>query len=123
MREIGRVGFMEKPVPEPGPNDAVVRTTKALICTSDSHTVQGGIGPRENLTLGHEAVGVVHAVGGEVKDFRPGDRVLVAWERGLVPLEEYPAGSEGLPPRPGGGGQQRRGELLYAEAAPPADAP
>ncbi|MBD0424778.1 glucose-6-phosphate dehydrogenase [Streptomyces sp. TRM S81-3] len=49
--------------------------------------------------------------------------VLDAWERDLVPLEEYPAGSEGLPPRPCGGGQQRRGELLYAEAAPPADAP
>ncbi|WP_431921805.1 NAD(P)-dependent alcohol dehydrogenase [Nonomuraea jabiensis] len=77
MKEIGRVGFMEKPVPRPGPLDAVVRTTAALICTSDSHTVKGGIGPRENLTLGHEAVGVVHEVGDEVKDFRPGDRVLV----------------------------------------------
>ncbi|MGW3463673.1 alcohol dehydrogenase catalytic domain-containing protein, partial [Streptomyces olivaceoviridis] len=77
MKEIGRVGFMEKPVPEPGPGDAVVQTTSALICTSDSHTVQGGIGPRKNLTLGHEAVGIVHAVGSEVKDFRPGDRVLV----------------------------------------------
>ena len=39
MKEIGRVGFMDKPVPIPGPNDAVVRTTRALICTSDSHTV------------------------------------------------------------------------------------
>ncbi|MFF8373127.1 NAD(P)-dependent alcohol dehydrogenase [Streptomyces lydicus] len=77
MKEIGRVGFMEKPLPEPGPGDAVVKTTSALICTSDSHTVQGGIGPREDLTLGHEAVGTVHAVGSEVKDFRPGDRVLV----------------------------------------------
>jgi threonine dehydrogenase-like Zn-dependent dehydrogenase len=77
MKEIGRVGFMEKPVPQPGPGDAIVQTTRALICTSDSHTVEGGIGPRENLTLGHEAVGIVHAVGTEVKDFRPGDRVLV----------------------------------------------
>ncbi|WP_055586364.1 NAD(P)-dependent alcohol dehydrogenase [Peterkaempfera griseoplana] len=77
MKEIGRVGFMDKPVPEPSPGDAVVKTTRALICTSDSHTVQGGIGPRKNLTLGHEAVGIVHAVGSEVKDFRPGDRVLV----------------------------------------------
>jgi threonine dehydrogenase-like Zn-dependent dehydrogenase len=57
MREIGSVGFMDKPVPRPGPNDAVIKTTRALICTSDSHTVGGGIGPRENLTLGHEAVG------------------------------------------------------------------
>ncbi len=77
MKEIGHVGFMDKPVPRPGPNDAVVQTTRALICTSDSHTVAGGIGPRENLTLGHEAVGVVHDVGSEVRNFRPGDRVLV----------------------------------------------
>jgi isopropanol dehydrogenase (NADP+) len=76
MHEIGRTGFMEKPIPRPGPNDAVVRTTKALVCTSDSHTVHGGIGPREDLTLGHEAVGVVHEVGTEVTAFKPGDRVL-----------------------------------------------
>ncbi|MFL5625266.1 MAG: NAD(P)-dependent alcohol dehydrogenase, partial [Ktedonobacteraceae bacterium] len=48
-----------------------------LICTSDSHTVNGAIGPRENLTLGHEAVGIVHEVGSNVKLFKPGDRVLV----------------------------------------------
>jgi isopropanol dehydrogenase (NADP+) len=54
MKALGQVGFMEKPILNPGPNDAVVKTTKALICTSDSHTVGGAIGPRENLTLGHE---------------------------------------------------------------------
>ncbi len=77
MRSIGSVGFVDKPVPQPGPNDAIVRTTKALICTSDSHTVHGAIGPRENLTLGHEAVGIVHAVGDQVRLFKPGDRVVV----------------------------------------------
>lgn len=77
MKAIGQVGFMEKPMPEPGPDDAIVKTTRALICTSDSHTVGGAIGPRENLTLGHEAVGIVHAVGSNVKLFKPGDRVLV----------------------------------------------
>ncbi|MEV4800287.1 NAD(P)-dependent alcohol dehydrogenase [Nonomuraea sp. NPDC049421] len=77
MKEIGQVGLMDKDVPRPGPLDAVVKTTTALICTSDSHTVKGGIGPRENLTLGHEGVGVVHEVGDEVRTFRPGDRVLV----------------------------------------------
>jgi len=77
MQSIDAVGFMEKPVPTAGPNDAVIKTTRALICTSDSHTVRGAIGPRENLTLGHEAVGVVHTVGSEVKDFKPGDRVVV----------------------------------------------
>ncbi|HEX6799685.1 MAG TPA: NAD(P)-dependent alcohol dehydrogenase [Ktedonobacterales bacterium] len=68
---------MEKPIPTPGPDDAIVRTTRALICTSDSHTVRGAIGPRENLTLGHEAVGIVHEVGSNVKLFKPGDRVVV----------------------------------------------
>lgn len=77
MREIGSVAFMDKPVPEPGPNDAIVRTVMGLICTSDSHTVHGAIGPRQNLTLGHEAVGIVHAVGDQVKWIKPGDRVVV----------------------------------------------
>src|SRR2546426_12801182 len=77
MKAIGQVGFMEKPIPQPGPNDAIVKTTKALICTSDSHTVGGGVGPRENLTLGHEAVGIGHEDGSNVKFFKPGARVLV----------------------------------------------
>ena len=67
MKGIGKVGFADKPIPSPGPTDAVVKTTKALICTSDVHTVNGAIGPRENLTLGHEAVGLVHQVGSAVK--------------------------------------------------------
>ena len=77
MKSLGAVGYADKPIPEAGPNDAIIKTTRALICTSDAHTVHGAIGPRENLTLGHEAVGVVHAVGSEVKLFRPGDRVVV----------------------------------------------
>jgi threonine dehydrogenase-like Zn-dependent dehydrogenase len=77
MKGIGKVGFADKPIPTPGPTDAIVKTTKALICTSDVHTVNGAIGPRENLTLGHEAVGRVHQVGTAVKRFKPGDHVLV----------------------------------------------
>lgn len=77
MQSLDHVGFMEKPIPHAGPNDAIVKTTRALICTSDSHTLHGAIGPRENLTLGHEAVGVVYEVGSEVRLFKPGDRVVV----------------------------------------------
>jgi threonine dehydrogenase-like Zn-dependent dehydrogenase len=98
MKEIGRVGFLDKPVPRPGPNDAVVRTTRALICTSDSHTVAGGIGPREDLTLGHEAVGVVHAVGSEVTYLRPGDRVVVG---AITPDWGHPAAQAGYPSQSG----------------------
>ncbi len=78
MKRIGEVGFMEKPVPDdPGPNGAIIRTTTALICTSDVHTVKGAIGERENLTLGHEAVGIVEKVGSEVREVKEGDRVAV----------------------------------------------
>ncbi|MER7500640.1 hypothetical protein AB0L05_16950 [Nonomuraea pusilla] len=45
VTEIGRLGFMDKPVPRPGPLDAVARTTTALIPTSDSPTVRDGTGP------------------------------------------------------------------------------
>lgn len=77
MHGIGSVGLMEKPIPKPGPNDAVVRTTMALICTSDAHTVAGAIGERKDLTLGHEAVGIVAEVGSQVRRFHVGDRVVV----------------------------------------------
>ncbi len=77
MKRVGSVGFIEKPVPEPGPNDAIVRTTRALVCTSDTHTVHGAIGERENLTLGHEAVGVIHRLGSAVRGFEIGQRVAV----------------------------------------------
>jgi threonine dehydrogenase-like Zn-dependent dehydrogenase len=77
MNGIGRVGFADKPIPTPGPNDAIVKATRALICTSDAHTVHGAIGPRENLTLGHEAVGIVHEIGSALTHFKRGDRVVV----------------------------------------------
>lgn len=77
MDGIGETGIVEKDVPKPGPTDAILKPTKGLICTSDCHTVHGAIGDRENLTLGHEIVGVVEEVGEHVADFEPGDRVAV----------------------------------------------
>jgi threonine dehydrogenase-like Zn-dependent dehydrogenase len=78
MKGIGKVGLMEKPAPQdPGPNDAIIKTTRALICTSDTHTVGGAIGDRKDLTLGHEAVGTVYKLGSEVTGVKEGDRVAV----------------------------------------------
>src|SRR5262249_42603698 len=65
---------------------------KALICTSDLHTVDGGIGERHNMTLGHEGVGVVHEVGSEVEFFHPGDRVVVG---AITPDWGHPAAQDG----------------------------
>lgn len=78
MKKIGEVGFIEKPVPEdPGPDGAIIKTTRALVCTSDVHTVNGGIGEKHDLTLGHEAVGHVYKIGSNVKGVKEGDRVAV----------------------------------------------
>ena len=78
MKGIGKVGYLDKPIPaDPEPMDAIIRTTRALICTSDTHTVSGAIGDRSNLTLGHQAVGIVHKLGSAVKTVREGDRVAV----------------------------------------------
>ncbi|MFZ0698732.1 MAG: NAD(P)-dependent alcohol dehydrogenase [Thermoplasmata archaeon] len=77
MRKIGEVAIIDKPIPQPGPNDAVVRTTAATVCTSDTHTVRGAIGERSNLTMGHESVGVIHQLGSAVQGHRIGDRVAV----------------------------------------------
>jgi len=77
MLGIGDTGFVEKTIPVPGPTGAVVKTTAALVCTSDCHVVAGTVGERRNLTLGHEAVGRVYEVGEAVQTVRPGDRVAV----------------------------------------------
>ena len=80
MHEIGKVAVMDKPIPRPGPFDAIIRTTAALICTSDTHTVAGAIGPRTDMTLGHESVGVIHELGAAVAAtelFKIGQRVAV----------------------------------------------
>lgn len=78
MLEIGKVGWIEKEAPVCGPFDALVEPLAVSPCTSDIHTVwEGAIGQRHNMILGHEAVGRVVEVGSLVKDFKPGDRVLV----------------------------------------------
>ena len=78
MLGIGRVGWIEKEKPVCGPLDALVEPIAVSPCTSDIHTVwEGAIGDRHDMILGHEAVGRVVEVGSLVKDFKPGDRVIV----------------------------------------------
>ncbi|WP_458862790.1 NAD(P)-dependent alcohol dehydrogenase [Acidaminobacterium chupaoyuni] len=78
MLKIGQVGWIEKEMPACGPLDAIVKPLAVSPCTSDIHTVyEGAIGDRHNMILGHEAVGEVVEVGNLVKDFKPGDRVII----------------------------------------------
>ena len=78
MLKIGEVGWIEKDRPECGPMDAICRPLALAPCTSDVHTAwEGAIGDRHNMILGHEALGIVDEVGEMVRDFKPGDRIIV----------------------------------------------
>lgn len=78
MLGIGRIGWIEKVEPVCGPLDAIVKPIAVSPCTSDVHTVwEGAIGERSDMILGHEAVGEVVEVGLLVKDFKPGDKVII----------------------------------------------
>ena len=78
MLKIGESGWIEKERPKCGPMDAICRPLAVAICTSDVHTLwEGAIGDRHNMILGHECCAEVVEVGELVKDFKPGDRVLV----------------------------------------------
>lgn len=77
MNKIGDAEVIDRPIPTPGPNSAVVKTTLGLVCTSDVHTIHGGLGEIVDRCLGHEAVGTVHALGQNVEGFKIGQRVAV----------------------------------------------
>mgnify|MGYP000871447853 FL=1 len=78
MLGIGKVGWIEKEEPKCGPLDAICRPIALAPCTSDIHTVwEGAVGERTDMILGHEGVGEVVQVGALVKDFKPGDKVIV----------------------------------------------
>ncbi|PIE55472.1 MAG: NAD(P)-dependent alcohol dehydrogenase [Dethiosulfovibrio peptidovorans] len=78
MLKIGEVGWIEKERPQCGPMDAICRPIALAPCTSDIHTVwEGAVGERHNMILGHEGTGEVVEVGELVKDFKPGDKVII----------------------------------------------
>ncbi|WP_277668406.1 NAD(P)-dependent alcohol dehydrogenase [Caproiciproducens galactitolivorans] len=78
MLGIGKTGWIEKDRPACGPMDAICRPIALAPCTSDIHTVwEGALGERKDMILGHEAIGEVVEVGSLVKDFKPGDKVIV----------------------------------------------
>ncbi len=70
----------ERPVPEPGPGELLVRVRCCGVCRTDLHLAEGDLPPRApGITPGHEVVGEVTAVGPGAARFAPGDRVGAAW--------------------------------------------
>jgi len=66
-------------VPDPGPGEALVAVQACGVCHTDLHYREGGIGADFPYLLGHEAAGVVEAVGSDVTEVAPGDFVILNW--------------------------------------------
>jgi alcohol dehydrogenase len=74
--EPGRILLEEKPMPDVGPLDALIRITTTTICGTDVHILKGEYPVAKGLTIGHEPVGVIEKLGSEVRGFREGQRVI-----------------------------------------------
>jgi len=74
--EPGRIVLDDKPIPEVGPLDALVRVTTTTICGTDIHILKGEYPVERGLTVGHEPVGVIEKLGAAVKGYEEGQRVV-----------------------------------------------
>lgn len=79
FHKIGDIRLEDVPEPKiQEPTDAIVRITASAICGTDLHMVRGTMpGMEPGTILGHEGVGIVEEVGSNVRNLRPGDRVVI----------------------------------------------
>lgn len=79
FHDIGDIRLDDVPEPKiKDKMDAIVRITASAICGTDLHMVRGTMpGMKPGTILGHEGVGIVEEVGKGVRNFRPGDRVVI----------------------------------------------
>jgi threonine dehydrogenase-like Zn-dependent dehydrogenase len=74
--EPGRIVLDDKPIPDVGSNDALIRITTTTICGTDIHILKGEYPVAKGLTVGHEPVGVVEKLGANVQGYVEGQRVI-----------------------------------------------
>jgi len=74
--EPGRIELEDKPIPDIGPQDALIRITTTTICGTDVHILKGEYPVARGLTVGHEPVGVIEKLGSGVRGFKEGQRVI-----------------------------------------------
>ncbi|MFT5467772.1 MAG: alcohol dehydrogenase [Verrucomicrobiales bacterium] len=91
--EPGRIVLDEKPIPEVGPSDALIRITTTTICGTDVHILKGEYPVAKGLTIGHEPVGVIEKLGRNVQGYREGQRVIAG---AICPSGYSNASLEGL---------------------------
>jgi propanol-preferring alcohol dehydrogenase len=79
---VGRMRYVERPVPEPGTGEVLVRVHVCGVCRTDLHVTEGDLPPhRSPVVPGHEVVGTVVRAGPGVTRFADGDRIGIAWLR------------------------------------------
>jgi alcohol dehydrogenase len=74
--EPNRIVLDDKPIPDVGPLDALIRITTTTICGTDVHILKGEYPVERGLTIGHEPVGVIEKLGSEVRGYVEGQRVI-----------------------------------------------
>jgi propanol-preferring alcohol dehydrogenase len=118
----GPLRLVERPVPEPGPGELLVRVICCGVCRTDLHLAEGDLPPKApRITPGHEVVGEVTGTGPGATRFHAGDRVGVAWLAGTDGTCQYCRTSrENLCPASSYTGWDRHGG--YAEYLTAADA-
>ena len=118
----GPLRLIDRPVPEPGAGELLIRVICCGVCRTDLHLAEGDLRPRRaDVTPGHEVVGEVITAGPGTTRFAAGDRVGVAWLGGTDGSCRYcRRGSENLCPRSVYTGWDRDGG--YAEYVVAADA-
>ena len=72
----GRIELVDKPIPNVGPNDALIRITTTTICGTDVHILRGEYPVAKGLTIGHEPVGIIEMLGSAVTGYKEGQRVI-----------------------------------------------
>ena len=95
----GRIELVDKPIPEVGPNDALLRITTTTICGTDVHILKGEYPVATGLTIGHEPVGVIEKLGRNVKGYQEGQRVIAG---AICPSFNSYASQDGLSSQDGG---------------------
>ncbi|NAW35356.1 NAD(P)-dependent alcohol dehydrogenase [Halomonas alimentaria] len=74
--EPGCIEIDDRPIPDIGPNDALIRVTTTTICGTDVHILKGEYPVEKGLIVGHEPVGVIEKLGANVQGYREGQRVI-----------------------------------------------
>ncbi|WP_284335232.1 NAD(P)-dependent alcohol dehydrogenase [Comamonas sp. NoAH] len=96
--EKGRIEIVEKPIPDVGPNDALIRITTTTICGTDVHILKGEYPVEKGLTVGHEPVGVIEKLGSAVQGYTEGQRVIAG---AICPNFNSYAAQDGAPSQDG----------------------